>query len=70
MDIDILHEIRETLIRLGKDISGNGQPGLRQRIESLEDSKNKIIGGAAVTGVVGTIIWGLLEYIFHFKRGG
>lgn len=52
---------------LDKNLNGNGQPGLQQRVQDLEASKNRTVGAIAVLGTIGTGIWGLLEYVFHVK---
>lgn len=42
-------------------IEGNGQPGLRQRVESLESDRSKMWGvGAAVT-----FVGGAFEFMAH-----
>lgn len=48
---------------IDRSVNGNGQPGLVQKIEELEASKNRIWGvGAALT-----FIGGVAEYLFHRK---
>ena len=45
-------------------VSGNGQPGLAQKVERLEAEKNWVRGiGSAVV-----FFWGTIEWYFH--RGG
>ena len=68
-----VHKIVETLGRLDertalieKYILGNGQPGLAQKVEALEGSRNLLWGmGSAIT-----LIGGLVEWIIHRKLGG
>jgi hypothetical protein len=74
---DRLAQIAETLGRLDertlviqKAVEGNGQPGLKQRVQILEDHHNKITGGVTVIGALGTVLWGFLEYMFHFFKSG
>lgn len=63
-----LERLDERTLAIQKEVSGNGQPGLKQRVETLESSKNKVVGGAAVVGSMGAILWGALEYVFHFMK--
>lgn len=68
-------EIAHTLGRMESNqdqmksaVMGNGQPGLKQRVENLEEQKNKVMGGLAVVGVLAAGLWGFLEYIFHYVK--
>jgi hypothetical protein len=70
---DRLAQIAETLGRLDertlviqRAVEGNGQPGLKQRVQTLEEHHNKITGGVTVIGVLGAGLWGFLEWVFHF----
>lgn len=72
-----LTHIAETLGRLDertlviqKSVEGNGQMGLKQRVQILEEHHNKITGGVTVIGVLGAGVWGFLEYLFHFYAKG
>jgi hypothetical protein len=74
---DRLSQIAETLGRLDertlviqRAVEGNGQPGLKQRVQTLEEHHSKITGGVTVIGVLGAGLWGFLEWIFHFYKGG
>ena len=69
---DRLAQMAETLGRLDertlaiqRAVEGNGQPGLKQRVQILEEHHNKITGGVTVIGVLGAGLWGFLEWIFH-----
>lgn len=72
---DKLAQILETLGRLDerskqiqKDVGGNGQPGLKQRVENLEAHQNKQTGAMVVIGSLGAGAWGFMEWLFHFKK--
>jgi hypothetical protein len=72
---DRLAQIAETLGRLDertlviqKAVEGNGQPGLKQRVQMLEDHDSKITGGVTVITILGAGLWGFLEYLFHFYK--
>jgi len=58
-----LGELKQSVDTIEKEVTGNGQPGLRQRVEDLEASKNRLwgIGGAI------TFIGGIAEYFIHRK---
>jgi len=46
-----------------KSVNGNGMPGLVQKIDALEASKNRVWGmGAAMAFIIG-----LAEWFFHRK---
>ena len=61
--IEMLGRLDERTERIDRTLNGNGQPGLVQKVEGLEASKNRVWGvGAAVT-----FIGGLVEYLFHRK---
>jgi hypothetical protein len=70
LDDKVMLEIMETLGRidtrtamLERVLLGNGQPGLAQKVEALEGSRNLLWGmGSAVT-----FIGGLAEWLFHRK---
>jgi hypothetical protein len=48
---------------IDRGVNGNGQPGLKQKVEDLEASKNRVWGvGAAVT-----FFAGLAEWLLHRK---
>jgi hypothetical protein len=49
---------------IDRGVNGNGQPGLKQRVEDLEASKNRMWG----MGTAGAFLLGVAEYLFH--RGG
>jgi hypothetical protein len=66
--IETLGRLDERTERIEREVVGNGQPGLKQRVEDLEAAKNRTIGGIGVIGAIGTFIWGGLEYIFHFRK--
>jgi len=49
------------MVNVEKLVGGNGQPGLAQKVEDLEASRNRMWGiGAAVT-----FIGGIAEWLFH-----
>jgi hypothetical protein len=58
---EILIRVDERLDGLHKEVMGNGQPGHKQRIESLEGSRNIGRGMVAVL----TSLVGLAEWFFH-----
>ena len=70
---DRLAQIAETLGRLDertlviqRAVEGNGQPGLKQRVQTLEEHQSKITGGVTVIGILGASLWGFLEWAFNF----
>jgi len=70
MSDEQITKIFETLGRLDertenieRAVLGNGQVGLKQKVEDLEASRNRVWGvGAAVT-----FIGGIVEYLIHRK---
>lgn len=69
--LDHLIDIKQTLAgqnekldALERAVLGNGQPGLTQRVETLEGAKNRLWGAGAVV----TFLAGLAE--FFRIRGG
>lgn len=74
MDQDAVSKIAETLGRLDarmenieKAVLGNGQPGLIQRITTIEAQNSKFMGGISVLGVLGAGVWGFFEWLFHMR---
>ena len=57
----------QKLDNVERAVLGNGQPGLAQKVEELEAHKNRANGALMVLTVVGTGIWGALEYLFHLR---
>lgn len=56
-------ELSARMGSLEKAVLGDGQPGLAQKVESLEASRNRVWGiGSAVV-----FIGGIAEYFFHRK---
>lgn len=53
---------------LVKLVAGNGMPGLVQKVEGLEAHKNRELGGLAVMGTIGSVLWGGIEYWFHYRK--
>jgi hypothetical protein len=51
-DHDILIAIQEKVNSIERQLFGNGQPGLRSRVEKLERYKFLQIGGIAVLSMV------------------
>lgn len=66
--LETLGRLDERTERLLNVVEGNGQPGLKQRVESLEEHKNKVTGAVAVVTLIGGGVWSVLEYVFHFKK--
>jgi len=66
----LLGQLDERTERMDRVLSGNGQPGLVQKVEALEEHKNKVTGAVTVIGLIGTGVWGFLEYVFHAAKGG
>jgi len=68
---------RELLIRLDErvgvihdELLGTGtedNPGLKQRVRSLEDTRTHARGWAAGIAAAFMAIWGFLEMLFHHK---
>jgi len=66
-----VNKIMETLGRLDertellvREIQGGEQPGIRQKIEDLQASRNRLWGGLSVLSLFG----GLVEYFIHHKK--
>lgn len=64
----LLTDIKESIGNLSgrlalieRDISGNGQPGLTQRVESLEGTRSRVWGAFGVLSGLA----GLLEWLTH-----
>lgn len=57
----LLGEIKADLAAIKHEVAGNGQPGLRQRVEDLEASRNKVWGGLGVLTALGSVI----EWLIH-----
>ena len=53
--------IEAKLDGISRDVSGNGQPGLVQKVEDLEASRNRMWGAGAVL----TFLGGVAEWLFH-----
>lgn len=47
-----------------KAVDGNGQPGLKQRVEALEGSHNRTVGASAVLGALS----GFVAHYLGFHR--
>lgn len=66
-DHDLLVEIYVHI----KDLVGNGQPGrisqIETRIDSLESSRERFRGAKWVLGIMGSVVWAVMEYLFHHK---
>ena len=55
--------IEAKLDAIDKGVNGNGMPGLKQKVEELEASKNRVWGvGSAIV-----FIGGVLEWFLHRK---
>jgi hypothetical protein len=61
----MLGGIDARLDTIEKAVSGNGTPGLSQRVNDLEASRDRIWGA----GLLGSFLLGLVEFFWH-KRGG
>ena len=48
---------------IAKEVNGNGQPGIRQRVDDLEASKNRIWGALGAV----SFLAGLVEFFLHHK---
>ena len=47
-------------------VDGNGQPGLQQKVASLEKTKNRLVGAwFAVTGLLGLVDWLWTRHWIH-----
>ena len=55
--------IESKLDAIDKGVNGNGQPGLAQKVEELEASKNRAWGVGTAVAFLG----GLAEWFFHRK---
>lgn len=66
--LETLGRLDERTERLLDVVEGGEQPGLKQRIEVLEEHKNKVTGAFGVLVIIGGGIWGFLEYVFHIKK--
>lgn len=53
--------IEAKLESIDKGVNGNGMPGLKQKVEDLEASKNRMWGA----GALGTFLLGIAEYFYH-----
>lgn len=62
-----LAPIRTDIVSMKKAINGNGQPGLMQRVESLENWKWKVIGAATAVTVFTTFFGDQIKS-FIFRR--
>jgi hypothetical protein len=67
--LEKLGNIDGRLSGIEKAVTGNGQPGLAQKVADLEAYKNKQIGILTVLGALVTSAWGFLEYLFHYRGG-
>lgn len=63
--MEILGRLDERTERTDKEISGNGQPGLKQRVSDLEASKNRLWGFGSATLALG----GAFEFLWHYLKG-
>lgn len=66
---ETLGRLDERTERIERDLLGNGQPGIKQRVEDLEAHQNRVLGAFGILGGLGATLWGILEYLFHFKGG-
>ena len=64
-----LGRLDERSERMEKVVSGNGMPGLVQRVEKLEATENQRRGARKLIVLIGGGLWGLLEYLFHMRGG-
>lgn len=51
----------EKLLNVERAVLGNGQPGLTQKVEDLQKSRNLLWGA----GALGTTLLGVAEWFFH-----
>lgn len=57
-------KLQASMENLEKELLGNGQPGVRQRVESLEGNQAKVVGGGLVlSGLLA--IWQAVHAFFH-----
>lgn len=70
MNDEITSEIMRLLGKLDADsetlkkaVLGNGSPGLAQRVDSLESSRDRMWGAGAILGSLA----GVAEWFFHRK---
>ena len=61
--IEMLGRIDSKTEALERAILGNGQPGLTQRVQDLEESRARMWGATAVLGTLA----GIAEWFFHRK---
>jgi hypothetical protein len=59
----VLGELKAKIENIEHVVIGNGQPGLQQRMGSLEASKNRLWGAGWLMG----ILWGVVEYFHKIK---
>jgi hypothetical protein len=59
--LETLGRLDERTSRIDKAVNGNGQPGLAQKVEDLEASRNRLAGA----GAVGAFLIGVAEWFFH-----
>lgn len=57
----LLGAIDARLANIEKLVGGNGQPGLKQKVEDLEAANNRTKGAFAVIAFIG----GVLEWLLH-----
>ena len=50
------------VLNLKRAVEGNGQPGLVQRMESLENSRSRLRGA----GTAATVLWSIITAWFHW----
>jgi hypothetical protein len=67
---EALGGLKSQIESIERAVSGNGMPGLKQKVEILEANQNKAAGAIGLLMAFGGILWAVLEYVFHFVKGG
>lgn len=68
-DHDLLIQMSEKLDQIHDEVVGTAaNPGLRARVDALEGWRDRIKGWLAGAAAVGTVLWGGLEWLFHWAK--
>ena len=60
--------LRADVAAVKKELLGNGQAGLVQRVDTLEAAGNRRTGAYSVLAGFGGLLWAGLEYYFHLFK--
>ncbi len=70
-DRDLLIRLDARVEALHRELLGNGQPGriavVEERVDSLEQTRDRARGWLAGASAILAAIWGGLEYLIHRK---